>query len=225
VNAARAGGLWHGGTALVAAFALVAQLVLVVDGASVLVAEERPNLPVRLLHFVSYFTVLSNVLVLATTLTLARRPDRDGPVWRVLRLSAVTGIVVTGLVHWFLLRPLLNLTGWSAATDRLLHLVVPALALVGWLVFGPRPRVRLRVVVASLIYPVAWLAYTLLEGAVTGWYPYPFLDVGQRGGAEVAVACLAVTALVLVVSLLLWWGDRALPRLRLAGTRSRQDVR
>jgi hypothetical protein len=59
---------------------------------------------------------------------------------------------------------------------------------------------------------VVWLAYTLLAGAVSGWYPYPFLDVGQRQPAQVALACLMVTVAILVVSALLWWGDRRLPQ-------------
>lgn len=213
--------VWHGVTAAVAAFALVAQLFLVIVGASVLVAEEPRSLAQRLVRFVSYFTVLSNLLVCCTAVTLLLRPDRDGPVWRVLRLSALTGIVVTGVVHWFLLRPLLHLTGWSYATDKLLHLVVPALAIVGWVAFGPRPRVRLPVVLASLIYPVVWLVYTLVAGAVAGWYPYPFLDVNQHGTAQVALACVGVTAAILIVSALLWWGDRRLSERPRSDTRKR----
>lgn len=200
--------LWHGATALVAAAGLGIQLVLVVAGASVLVQEDPPSLGVRLVRFVSYFTVLSNVLVLITTLAAARRPDVDGRLWRVLRLDAVVGITVTGLVHWFFLRPLLHLTGWSYATDKVLHVVVPLLALVGWLAFGPRPRITLRVVLLALIYPVGWLVVTLLVGAASGWYPYPFLDVGARGAAAVAAASVAVALLIFALSALAWLLDR-----------------
>lgn len=200
--------VWHGATAVVAGAGLLAQLVLVVAGASVLVEQEPPGLGERLFHFVSYFTVLSNVLVLATTLPLSRRPDADGPVRRVLRLAAVVGITVTGLVHWFFLRPLLHLAGWSWLTDKTLHVAVPLLAVLGWLLFGPRPRVTLRVVLLGLVYPLGWLAYTLLVGALSGWYPYPFLDVGARGAASVAVASLGVALLVFALSALAWLVDR-----------------
>ncbi len=200
--------LWHAGTAAAASLGLVGQLVLVVVGASVLVEQDQPGLAERLLHFVSYFTVLSNLLVLITTTAAARRPDVDGRLWRVLRLDAVVGITVTGLVHWFFLRPLLHLTGWSYATDKVLHVVVPALALLGWLVFGPRPRVTLRVVLLGLIYPVGWLAFTLVIGAATGWYPYPFLDVPVRGPAAVALASVAIALLIFALSALAWLFDR-----------------
>ena len=214
MSAGRPARWWHGTTAAVAAFGLGAQLTLEWVGAAALGTELPPPRSERLLHFFSYFTVLSNVLVLVTSATLLRRPSRDGRVWRVVRASALTGITVTGVVHWFFLRPLVQLSGWASVTDRILHLAVPALAVVGWLLFGPRPRVTGRVVLGSLALPLVWLAYTLAVGAVSGWYPYPFVDVDQLGAAKVALSCLGLTATLGTVSALLWWGDRRLPPTR-----------
>lgn len=202
---------WHGVTAAVGAFALVTQLVLVISGAAVLVPEQDPGAVVRVWRYVSYFTILSNLLVLATSLTLLADPARDGRVWRVVRMSALVGIVVTGLVHWFLLRPLLHLHGWSYLCDKLLHLVVPLLAVVGWLAFGPRRRIDLRVAALSLVFPVLWTVYTLLVGAATSWYPYPFLDVGAHGWASVLVAMAAILVLFFALSGVLWAADRSMP--------------
>ena len=39
--------------------------------------------------------------------------------------------------------------------------------------------------VAWLAYPAAWFAYTLIRGSAEGWYPYPFVDVGQHGYGRV----------------------------------------
>lgn len=202
--------LFHGVTALVAAFALVTQLVLTASGAATLVETDPPGLAERLFHLVSYFTILSNVLVLITTIAAARDPRRDGPVWRVLRLDAVVAITVTGIVHWFLLRPLLDLQGWSYAVDKLLHVAVPLLSVIGWLFFGPRRRVSGRVVLLALIFPFGWLAYTLIVGVLTGWYPYPFLNVAVEGPAAVSVAVLGITVLLSALSVLVWWADRLL---------------
>ena len=203
--------LWAGATCGVAVFALVTQTILVVSGAGVLAEVDPPARPERITRLLGYFTIQSNLLVAVSTFGLVRDPQRDGRGWRVLRLAGLVGITVTGIVHWFLLRPLLDLAGWSALCDLLLHVVVPLLAVTGWLVFGPRPRVTLGVVLWTVAWPVAWLAYTLVRGLVTGFYPYPFLDVGARGGAAVAVACLGVTALILAVALLAWLADRRLP--------------
>lgn len=208
--------LWHGVTGGVAIFALVTQTILVISGAGVLVEDDPPGRSERIVRLLGYFTIQSNLLVAASTLGLARDPQRNGRAWRVLRLAGLVGIAVTGIVHWFFLRPLLDLAGWSYLCDLLLHLAVPLLAVAGWLVFGPRPRVTPGAVLGTVAWPAAWLAYTLVRGAFTGFYPYPFLDVGERGGASVAAACLGVTGLVVALALLVRLADRhlAVPFLR-----------
>jgi hypothetical protein len=178
----RSARLWHGLTALVALVALTLQLVLVVKGGRVLDEVEPPGLGLRLARYAAYFTVQSNILVAVVTAQLARDPVRDGSVWRPVRLAAVVGITVTGVVHFVLLRPLLDLHGADQVADKLLHVVVPLLAVVGWAVFGPRPRIELRDIELALCWPLAWTVETLVVGGLTGWYPYPFLDHREEHG-------------------------------------------
>ena len=143
---------------------------------------------------------------------LARDPARDGRGWRVLRLAAVSGILITGLVHFVLLRPLLDLHGADYAADKLLHMVVPVLAVAGWALFGPRPRISARVAGLVLSWPFAWLAWTLVVGAASGWYPYPFLDHREDGALGVGIASVGITVLfVSVLSVLAWVDARATP--------------
>jgi hypothetical protein len=202
---------WHLLTAVVAVTALVLQTVLVITGSSVLAEGTPPGLAVRLGRLVCYFTIQSNVLVAIAAYTLIRDPNRDGRWWRVVRLAGFVGITVTGLVHWFLLRPLLDLEGASWAADKLLHVAVPLLAFVGWVAFGPRPRVTGRVAWEALVWPFAWLALTLVIGAVSGWYPYPFLDVSLHGYGRVLLAAAGVTALFFVLFAGAHLADKRLP--------------
>lgn len=190
---------WHLLTAVVVVAALLLQLVLVVDGGRVLDDQRPPDLAVRLGRLVSYFTIQSNLLVAVAAITLARHPSYDGRWWRTVRLAGLVGITVTGLVHFVLLRPLIDLSGWDWAADKLLHMVVPVLAVVGWLLFGPRPRVTLTEVRRAIAWPLAWLAWTLAIGALTGWYPYPFLDVDAEGWPRVLAAAGMVTVLFLAL--------------------------
>lgn len=220
--------VWHGLTAVVAAVALAVQLGLVISGASVLVTTGPvPGPGTRVLRFVSYFTVQSNLLVLLAAAALAlssatARTWLDSRVGRTLRLDALVGITVTGVVHWFLLRPLLDLDGWSFLTDKLLHVAVPLLALAGWLLAGPHGRLTTGTVPQTLgralVWPLGWLGYTALHGAVTGWYPYPFLDVGVHGYRSVAVSCAGVALLFLAVAGALLAADRRLAARSLAGS-------
>ena len=85
---------------------------------------------------------------------------------------------------------------------------MPLLAVVAWAVAGPRPRTTWRTVGEALAWPVVWTVATLVVGAVTGWYPYPFLDPRENGVGAVVVACLGVTVLFLA----LFAGARLLDR-------------
>jgi hypothetical protein len=117
--------------------------------------------------------------------------------WRALRLDAVVILAVVAVVHWFFLRPLLDLHGADYLADKLLHIVVPAMIVLGWLVFGPRQRITRAEFGPFLVLPVVWLVYTLIRGAIVHWYPYPFIDVDVHGYLYVAMACLGVSVLML----------------------------
>jgi hypothetical protein len=204
--------VFHLVTFLVTALALVLQLVLVIQGHRVLDEHNRPDLATRLVRFCSYLTIWANALVAWSTLTLALGRDRDTRRWRTLRTDAVVLILLAGVVHYFWLRPLLDLHGWDLVADRSLHLVVPALAVAGWLVFGPRRRVSTTDLVPSLVLPVGWLGYTLVRGAFVSWYPYPFIDVGEHGYGVVLLNCAGVSALMLAIAWAVVVVDRGLAR-------------
>ncbi|XBB68299.1 Pr6Pr family membrane protein [Nocardioides sp. WV_118_6] len=201
---------WHLLTAAVVIAALVLQLVLVLQGGRVLDEQTPPGLGIRLGRLVSYFTIQSNLLVAVAATLLARDPLRDGPWFRSLRLAGTIGITVTGLVHFFLLRPLLDLQGADWLADKMLHMVVPALAVIGWFAFGPRPRVDTRAVAVSFAWPLAWLAWTLTVGGLTRWVPYPFLDFRAEGWGHVAVVCVGITALFAALIAGFRYADRRL---------------
>ncbi|MFC7726287.1 Pr6Pr family membrane protein [Nocardioides sp. GCM10028917] len=196
--------------AVVAWFALVFQLVLVVSGEAILVDEDPPGLVARTYRYFAYFTIQSNVLVAITSTVLARDPVEDRLGWRAARLAGVVGITVTALVYFTLLRGLLELDGANWLADLLLHQVVPVLALAAWAVAGPRPRIGRRETAYALAWPVAWLCWTLVIGQVDGWVPYPFLDAGDEGWGAVGIACAGITILFLLLFALYGWLDRRL---------------
>ncbi|MCA5893447.1 Pr6Pr family membrane protein [Isoptericola sp. NEAU-Y5] len=165
----------------------------------------------RFRRMFSYFTIQSNVLLLASSATLALRPDRDGPVWRVLRLDAMLGIVITGLVFALVLSPDVELSGLGLWLTIGFHYAAPWIALAGWMMFGPRPRITATTVVRALEWPVAWVVYTFVQGEITGWYPYPFLDVDVVGYPAALRSVGVVLALGVLLALLLAYLDRRLP--------------
>ncbi len=213
----RSAQIWHALTFAVAAFAPIFQLVLVLQGHQHLgeslpeiEAAGRPDLGTRLVRFCSYLTIWFNIMVAGTCAVLAANPVHDGRLWRTLRLDGVVIAVVGGILHWFLLRPLLDLHGADYLADKLLHVAVPVLTIVGWLVFGPRGRVDRTDLLGFLVVPVVWLAYTLIRGAIVDWYPYPFIDVAVHGYAVVGATCLAIATLMFALAAGGMWLDRRL---------------
>ncbi len=145
----------------------------------------------------AFFTVESNLLVGLATLLLAVRLDGSSTPFAVLRLSGLVAITITGIVFHAVLAQTLNLRNWDAVGNELVHTVVPVMAVVGWLLIGPRRIVSARVAWLSLIFPVCWLSFTLIRGAIIHWYPYPFIDVTQLGYGRAAVNCVWVALLML----------------------------
>ncbi|WTW94175.1 Pr6Pr family membrane protein [Streptomycetaceae bacterium NBC_01309] len=199
--------VWHGLTALVGAVGLVVQFVVSARGGPEFSADHAG---VRILRYLSYFTIQSNILVTVVAAQLALRPDRDGPVWRVLRLTALVCITTTGIVYATVLAGTQDLDGAGLVADYLLHYAMPVLALLGWFLFGPRPRIGRATPVQILAFPVLWAVYTLIHGAITDWYPYPFTDVGEHGYAVVVRNIVLVGLLVVALGLAFRHGDRAM---------------
>ncbi len=191
----------HGAVAVVALIALVWQLVLIVDGRAVLNETAVKPLSTRLVEFVSYFTVLSNILVTYVSAVLTRDPEHDGAVWRVVQMATLVGIAVTAVVHWFFLRPILHLTGSSYVVDKLLHVVVPLLFIVVWVLAGPRRQATRRAILPMLLWPALWGVYTIVRGFAADFWPYPFMNIDKLGWGHVLANLAGVAVLFGILGL------------------------
>ena len=201
-------------TLVVASVALVLQLALIISGQNVLEGTASPVGDLeRVRRYFCYFTIQSNFLVAVATFLIARG-RAEGTAFRVIRLASLIGITVTGIVAAIALPPSPTYSTLNLICDRLLHIAVPVLTLVGWLAFGPRDRVRRNDVPLTLVWPILWLASTLALGPLVGWYPYPFLDVAALGIGRVLVNCLVIAIVFVALAALALWADRRLGRNR-----------
>jgi len=209
----RAARAWHAATFAVVTTGLIWQLVLIIHGTNVLVQPngKLPSAGTRIVRFFSYFTVESNILVAVVAATLFVNAAHDGHLWRVLQLDALFGITVTGIVYSTLLRGVVELRGAAAITNALLHYAAPLLAVIGWLLFGPRPRIAENTLVVSLVWPALYVAYTFAHGAISDWYPYPFVDVVKHGYVDVLRNGVGLNLLLVGVGALFMWLDHRLP--------------
>jgi len=140
------------------------------------------------------FTYQANVLAAAYyswTLFSARADDRGG-----LRGAVVLYVVVAGIL-WNLLLTTYSM-GYTPA-NILLHIVVPVLAAVDWLIVG-RGHVRWWQPLVWLVYPALYVVVALLVLNRAGRRaPYYFLDPESVGIAVVGanIGLLALFILVL----------------------------
>jgi hypothetical protein len=194
---------WHGATAVVIGAALLLQIVLALVNGQV-------AMPERLLRLLGHYTFQANVLAFASCALLALRPERDTTTWRVIRVDALVAMALTFWVYLVLLRPTLHLSGWDVVADVGLHYLSPGLVVGGWALFGPRRRIDAGVVLLALVWPVGWFAWTLLHGALSGFYPYPFVDVRSLGHDGVLLRAGMATGLLLGFTVAAWILDRRL---------------
>lgn len=167
----------------------------------------------RVANIMCFFTIWSNLLVGATSAMLAVRLHRRSFVFGVLYLSAVLMIVVTFVVVIVALDPISQYEGKAAAADFLTHKLVPVMAVVGWLVFGPRNLAAPAVVRAWVAIPLAWVVFTLLRGPLASdYYPYPFVDVVDLGYGRVLINMILVAGLFFGLALAASRVDEALSR-------------
>jgi hypothetical protein len=165
----------------------------------------------RVVRVLSFFTIQSNILSGVTSAHLVRNPRRDGPTWRAVRLATLFGITATVIVYGTVLAKVHEPHGWQeTSTNMVFHYAAPIMMVLGWLLFGPRPRIEPRAIALAMTWPVAWIAYTLIHGRITRWYPYPFLDVTTHGYGRVLLNGAAVVGVLLFVVAMYWLGDRRL---------------
>lgn len=154
-----------------------------------------------------YFTILTNLLV-AITLARAALGQRVGP---NLAATITLSIVMVGVVYRLLLAPAEPKPAPDYYPDFLMHVATPVLVPLWWAAFADR-TLRLKGLVTWLSLPAAYLAYALIRGALTGRYPYFFLDLQKSGPMVVLIYSLSLIAAFALAGLLLYLVSRILPR-------------
>jgi hypothetical protein len=175
----------------------------------------------QLTNFFSFFTIEANVasvvvLLIGAICTFARRGD---PRWYLLfRVIVVTYMGVTGVVYNLLLRGVELPQGvtveWS---NEVLHVVACAYLVLDWIFAPGRVPLNWRSLRAIVIFPLVWVAYTLIRAPFTvetnkgkAWYPYPFLNpsLANEGYFSVIFYVVLIAGVVCGVGAAAIWVSR-----------------
>lgn len=169
-------------------------------------AHEAPLPGFSPMNFFSYFTILSNIAAGLLLAGLAFRPHRNHPrLWEWVRGALVVYMATTGLVYAILLD-----TGDPGLTlpwvNTVIHRVMPIALFVDWLMVHPQRYVGYGKALIWSVVPVLYLVYSLVRGALVGWYPYPFLQPAEVGGmAGMLLHIVGIAAGIIAASLLVAW--------------------
>ena len=133
-------------------------------------------------NFFSFFTIESNLIgafVLLLTGVGALRSADPGR-FALLRGAATLYMTTTGIIYFLLLRGLeASLQTPVPWINTVLHYVMPLVLLIDWFV-SPARRITFTRALVWLLFPLAYVAYSLIRGSIVGWYPYPFLNANEQ---------------------------------------------
>ncbi|MFE1749042.1 Pr6Pr family membrane protein [Streptomyces anandii] len=169
------------------------------------------------------FTVQANILlILVLTLSARRAWSALRPLPSGLTGAAVFYVTIAGLVH-HLLPAGASITGapgthplWQSTAAHVLHTAAPIAALLDWLLLTAPDRLQLRMAAPWLLYPLAYLAFSLIRGELLppgtpDRYLYPFLDAAQHGYKHILGNALLLGLSFYALALLLVALDHARP--------------
>ena len=177
-------------------FAVVAQLYLIIVNRAASVSE-------TIIRYFSFYTILTNILVaICFTISTTSPLSRWGRFFS--RATTVTAIAVyitvVGLVYNFILRALWKPEGTQRLVDELLHSVIPALFIIYWSLFKDKGRLKYKNAFRWLAYPLVYILFVLFRGKLSGYYPYPFINVQNLGYDKVFLNCFFLFLAFLLIS-------------------------
>lgn len=159
-------------------------------------------------NFFLYFTNLSNIIIsvvfIVSAVRLIRRRDDPSSIQTAVRGAAVVYIAFVGIVFNTLLRDV-DLGDLAPWVNVVLHFVLPIAGVLDWILWPPRNRLPARTILWWMIFPAVYAIFSIVRGAIDGFYPYPFFNPGAGGGyGAVALYCLVMIVAFLVLALAVW---------------------
>jgi hypothetical protein len=139
-------------------------------------------------NFFSYFTILSNIVAGLWLIWYGLRPRERSFPTQLMRGGVTLCMLMTGVIFAILLAPVEGLTLTATSWDNIvLHYIMPVTVAADWLLWRPKVRISRRQSLLWLAFPVAYVGYALMRGALIDRYPYPFLDATEHGYVQIGL--------------------------------------
>ena len=144
----------------------------------------------RPFEYFAYFSIVSSILaglVLAVSgLTLLQGKD-EGERLHTFRLIATVSMIIVGVVYHALLGdsavdPRDIGYQWPVVPNLVIHTYAPILIVIDYLISIKGYKPSWKKAWWVVVYPLAWLALSLVRGLLDGWWPYWFINPNSEGG-------------------------------------------
>lgn len=189
-------------------FAITAQFFLMFENRTISITEMT-------IRFFSYFTILTNILVaLYFTYQAIAKKNEKHIFNRPATLTAITVyITVVGLVYQVVLRNAWQPTGLQKIVDELLHTIIPVLVIIYWLLYEQKSVLRHRIMAKFLLYPLMYLTFILVRGQLSGFYPYPFINVSELGWSQSLINIVALFGVFFILAIFYVGGGKLISKM------------
>jgi branched-subunit amino acid transport protein AzlD len=172
-------------------------------------------------EYFTFFTITSCLLTgLALTIGGLRvlRNQSETRFLTLFRLTMAASMVIVGVIYNALLTGSVDERDigydWPVLPNLVLHTYMPILVFLEWLVARTAVPLKLKSVFWVLVYPLTWLAFAIVRGLITNWYPYWFLNPNEDGGIpQMLQWILTIAAFFVVLAVTLMPAQKALAKI------------
>jgi hypothetical protein len=172
-------------------------------------------------EYFTFFTItsclLTGVSLVMSGLSVLRN-EQESKFLTLFRLTMAASMVIVGVIYNALLTGSVDVRDmgyeWPVLPNLLLHTYMPIFVFLEWLIVRTAVPLKIKSVFWVLVYPLTWLAFSLVRGLATDWYPYWFLDPNEEGGIPQMIQwILTIAAFFVVLAVTLMPAQKAIAKI------------
>ena len=166
------------------------------------VTDRLANNVFRPTEYFAYFTIQSSMVAAVVLAVTGIRELKSLPQTTTLnlaRLSVSTYAIVVAVVYNALLRGTKVLPGdpdygyhWPVAPNEILHVWAPIIIVLDLALTTMATQLKFKQIFWVLVFPLAWLVFTITRGSITNWWAYWFLNPNEPAGITGVITYIVI---------------------------------
>lgn len=176
-----------------------------------------PLSPSHILHMLSYFTILTNLLCLyvyikcifiSSASMLSNELTKYNSTLIFFKGLATVSAVVSCIAYHYVLRKnglAYTIRGLMIieSDDFFVHYIVPFVTVTDWLLFQPKGLFKWKYIGIWMFFPLIYFAFSMLRYGISGNYPYYFMNINRYGIRTFIFTIFLIAILCLITGTLL----------------------